>query len=108
MAEAAVTGPVPCASSSWAAFSPRIFRLVSRVGSTWYSCFGAVQPPPSASLVSPVTRCHVDLVYSVAIPVGFAEERAMLAFEVDPSDVKPEFFGVPAERDGDRIAECCG
>jgi hypothetical protein len=40
----------------------------------------------------------------VAIPVGFAEERAMLAFEVDPGDVKPEFFGVTAKRDGDRIA----
>jgi hypothetical protein len=40
----------------------------------------------------------------VAIPVGFAEERAMLAFEVDPGDVKPEFFGVTAERDGYRIA----
>jgi hypothetical protein len=40
----------------------------------------------------------------VAIPVGFAEEHAMLAFEVDPGDVKLEFFGVTAERDGDRIA----
>jgi hypothetical protein len=29
----------------------------------------------------------------VAIPVGFAEERAKLAFEVDPGDVKPEFLG---------------
>ena len=40
----------------------------------------------------------------MAIPVGFAEERAMLAFEIDPGDVKPEFFGMTAERDGDRIA----
>ena len=64
----------------------------------------ASEAPASASLVSPVTRCNVDLVHSVAIPVGFAEERAVLAFEVDPGDVKPEFFGVTAERDGDRVA----
>jgi hypothetical protein len=65
-----------------------------------------VGPRPSAVLVCPETRRHVDLVHSVAIPVGFAEKRAMLAFEVDPGDVKPEFFGVTAERSGDGVAHC--
>jgi hypothetical protein len=41
----------------------------------------------------------------VAISFGFAEDRAMLAFEVDPGDGEPKFFGVTAERDGDRIAD---
>jgi hypothetical protein len=41
----------------------------------------------------------------VTIPVIFAEQRAMLAFEVDPGNVEPEFFGVTAERDGDRVAD---
>jgi hypothetical protein len=44
-----------------------------------------------------VTRGNVDLVHSVPISLGFAEDRAMLAFEVDPGDEEPEFFGVTAE-----------
>jgi hypothetical protein len=40
----------------------------------------------------------------VAITIGFAEDRAMLGFEVDPGNGEPEFFGVTAEPDGDRIA----
>jgi hypothetical protein len=47
--------------------------------------------------VCPVTRGNVDLVHSVAISGGFAEDRAMLAFEVDPGDPEPKFFGVTAE-----------
>ena len=58
----------------------------------------------SAPLVCPVTRGNVDLI-QVAISFGFAEDRAMLAFEVDPGDGEPKFFGVTAERDGDRIAD---
>jgi hypothetical protein len=41
----------------------------------------------------------------VAISFGFAEDRAMLALEVDPGDGEPKFFEVTAERDGDRIAD---
>jgi hypothetical protein len=33
----------------------------------------------------------------VAISGGFAEDRAMLAFEVDSGDGEPKFFGVTAE-----------
>jgi hypothetical protein len=55
-------------------------------------------------LVCPVTRGNVDLVHAVAITIGFAEDRAMLGFEVDPGNGEPEFFGVTAEPDGDRIA----
>jgi hypothetical protein len=58
----------------------------------------------SAPLVCPVTRGNVDLI-QVAISFGFAEDRAMLAFEVDPGDGEPKFFGVTPERDGDRIAD---
>jgi hypothetical protein len=58
----------------------------------------------SASFVCPVTRGNVDLI-QVAISFGFAENLAMLAFEVDPGDREPKFFGVTAERDGDRIAD---
>jgi hypothetical protein len=58
----------------------------------------------SAPLVCPVTRGNVDLI-QVAISFGFAEDRAMLAFEVDPGDGEPKFFAVTAERDGDRIAD---
>jgi hypothetical protein len=49
-----------------------------------------------AALVYTVTRGNVDLVHS-AITVGFAEDRAMLAFEVDAGDGEPEFFGVTAK-----------
>jgi hypothetical protein len=55
-------------------------------------------------LVCPVTRGNIDLVHAVAITIGFAEDRAMLGFEVDPGNGEPEFFGVTAEPDGDRIA----
>ena len=41
----------------------------------------------------------------MAISFGFAEDRAMLALEVDPGDGEPKFFGVTAERDGDRVAD---
>src|ERR1700730_16431435 len=58
----------------------------------------------SAPLVCPVTRGNVDPI-QVAISFGFAEDRAMRAFEVDPGDGEPKFFGVTAERDGDRIAD---
>jgi hypothetical protein len=58
----------------------------------------------SAPLVCPVTRGNVDLI-QVAISFGFAEDRAMLAFEVDLGDEEPKFFGVTAEQDGDRIAD---
>ena len=51
----------------------------------------------SALLVCPVTRGNVDLIHSVAISFGFAEDRAMLAFEVDPGDPEPKFLGVTAE-----------
>jgi hypothetical protein len=52
---------------------------------------------PSAPLVCPGTRGNVDLIHSVAISFGFAEDRAILAFEVDPGDGEPKFFGVTAE-----------
>src|SRR3984893_16660979 len=58
----------------------------------------------SAPLVCPVTRGNVDPI-QVAISFGFAEDRAMLALEVDPGDGEPKFFEVTAERDGDRIAD---
>jgi hypothetical protein len=51
----------------------------------------------SALLVCPVTRSNVNLVHSVAITVGFAQDRAMLAFELDSGDGEPEFFGVTGE-----------
>jgi hypothetical protein len=56
-------------------------------------------------LVCPVTRGNIDLVHAVAITIGFAEDRAMLGFEVDPGNGEPKFFGVTAEPDGDRIAD---
>ena len=51
----------------------------------------------SAPLIRPITRGNVDLVHSVVISFSFAEDRAMLAFEVDPGDIEPKFFGVTAE-----------
>ena len=52
---------------------------------------------PSAPLVCPGTRGNVDLIHSVAISFGFAEDRAILAFEVDPGNGEPKFFRVTAE-----------
>jgi hypothetical protein len=40
----------------------------------------------------------------VAVAISFAENRAMLSFEIDPGDGEPEFFRVTAKSDGDRIA----
>jgi len=47
----------------------------------------------------------IDLVYPVSISLGFAKNRAMLPFQVDPCDRKRIILGVAAEAKGEGIPD---
>jgi hypothetical protein len=59
----------------------------------------------SASLICWITWGNIDLVHSVPIALGFAENCAVLSFQVDPRYRKRIVLRVAAKAKNDRIAD---